>query len=358
MKTCAVALALLLSLAVLAHRALAGCDSFEEIKARAEKGDPECQCSLALIYLQGKEGVKKDYARARFWAQKSAGQGCANGQVVLGLLYQSGWGVQQNYARARFWYQKAAVRGNPVAQRFLGDLYLNGQGVQRNYAKAISWYEKAAAQGDDNGLKALAGMYTQGEGSEQDWARANPWFEKAAAQGKAYAQAMLGYMYAQGLGVQKDLARGKAWYQKAVDQGYTEAGELLEELAGETAAPAQPGRVEQTNQGREGRAINLESLAVPGRRVLVAFYSPRCLPCVKLAPRLEALAAKTDWIVKRININRPGIRGIDWESPAARQLELDSLPYLLLLDPKGRITAEGDQAMAIILRAMQRAGVD
>jgi hypothetical protein len=58
MKTCAAASALLLDLAGSAHPAVAGCDSFEEIKARAQKGGPECQCSLALIYLQGKDGVE------------------------------------------------------------------------------------------------------------------------------------------------------------------------------------------------------------------------------------------------------------------------------------------------------------
>jgi len=129
-------------------------------------------------------------------------------------------------------------------------------------------------------------------------------------------------------------------------------------LAAIVSQPVLAGEVLQANLGREGQAVNPKSLIVPGRPVVVDFFSPYCPPCLKLAPRLEQLAAKTNIIVMKVNINRPGIQGIDWQSPVAQQFGLKTVPYLVLLDPQGKMIAEGQQAMEIIQRQMQEVGVD
>jgi|GEM_PF-2621361 thiol-disulfide isomerase/thioredoxin len=118
------------------------------------------------------------------------------------------------------------------------------------------------------------------------------------------------------------------------------------------------GEVLQVNLGREGQAIDLRSLTVPGSPVVVDFYSTFCPACLELAPRLERLAAKTNVIVKRVDINRPGLQGTDWKSPVARQFGLKMVPYLVLLDPQGKMVAAGKQAMDIINQQMQEVGVD
>jgi hypothetical protein len=47
---------------------------------------------------------------------------------------------------------------------------------------------------------------------------------------------------------------------------------------------------------------------------------------------------------RRIDINRPGVVGIDWASPLARQYALQSIPHLLIYGPNKRLIAEGDTA--------------
>ena len=46
----------------------------EELKAKAEKGDPEAQSNLGACYGHG-AGVTKDYAEAVKWYRKAADQG-------------------------------------------------------------------------------------------------------------------------------------------------------------------------------------------------------------------------------------------------------------------------------------------
>jgi len=59
----------------------------------------------------------------------------------------------------------------------------------------------------------------------------------------------------------------------------------------------------------------------------------------------------------KLNINRPGFQGIDWQSPLARQFGLKTAPYLMLLDTEGKLVGEGQQAMDMVEQLMQEVGV-
>lgn len=133
------------------------------------------------------------------------------------------------------------------------------------------------------------------------------------------------------------------------------ASMLLTALASQ---PVMAGEVVQANRGTEGQAINAKSLIVSGRPVVVDFYSEFCPPCLKFSPRLERLARKTNIVVMKVNINRPGFKGIDWQSPVALQFGIKTVPYLVLLDPQGKMIAEGQPAMEVIERQMQELASD
>lgn len=113
----------------------------------AEQGHAEGQYLLGTLYMQGK-GVPKNEAMAAEWFQKGALQGHAESQWLLGLLYDQGRGVPEDDAIASEWYGKAAEQGDPLAQRNLGLQYFQGHGVPENYVKAYAWVSIAAAQGD------------------------------------------------------------------------------------------------------------------------------------------------------------------------------------------------------------------
>lgn len=98
-----------------------------------------------------------------------------------------------------------------------------------------------------------------------------------------------------------------------------------------------------------GEEVRLEDHLVPGKITIFDFYSMYCPPCNAIAPKLAQLQSRRDDIaVVRVNINRPGVRGIDWQSPVARQYDLHSIPSFIIYDADGRRMAEGTDARALV----------
>jgi TPR repeat protein len=90
----------------------------KEWRPLAEKGSPEAQFNLGLLYADG-QGVPQDYSEARTWFQRSADQDYAKAQLNLGALYSSGKGVKRDYVQAYKWFNVCAAKGDPkcVAKR-------------------------------------------------------------------------------------------------------------------------------------------------------------------------------------------------------------------------------------------------
>jgi TPR repeat protein len=116
--------------------------AFQELKEKAEKGDPKAQYALGFKCNQN-----EDYAEAVKWYRRAAEQGYAMAQFNLGIMYEFGVGVLQDYAEAVKWYRRAAEQGHAMAQCNLGIMYDSGQGVPQDYAEAAKWYRRAAEQG-------------------------------------------------------------------------------------------------------------------------------------------------------------------------------------------------------------------
>ena len=148
--------------------ALAGCRShsflpqqadapnwFAEIKARAEKGDAQAQCSLGICYNKG-ACVAADPVEAVQWYRKAAEQGLARAQCNLGICYENGEGVAKDAVEAVQWYRKAAEQGYADAQCNLGACYYNGEGVASNYVEAHKWFSLASAEGDEDAKQNLS----------------------------------------------------------------------------------------------------------------------------------------------------------------------------------------------------------
>jgi hypothetical protein len=154
---------------------------------------------------------------------KLAGDGNADAQFKLGLIYANGQGVDKDDKQAVDWFEKAAQQGHREAQTKLGFMYATGKGVTQNDSSAVYWCYKAAEQGDAIAQYNLGQMYAKGQGVAKDSNLAFSWFSKAAAQGDAHAQYSLGEMYANGTGVPKDSKQAYELYRKAAKQGLSEA---------------------------------------------------------------------------------------------------------------------------------------
>ena len=93
----------------------------------------------------------------------------------------------------------------------------------------------------------------------------------------------------------------------------------------------------------QGEEVKLEDYLVPGKITVFDFYSEFCPPCRALGPKLESLhQARPDLAVVKVDINRPGIHGIDWKSPVSQEFALHSIPHLSVFGPDGKHQADLD----------------
>lgn len=94
-----------------------------------------------------------------------------------------------------------------------------------------------------------------------------------------------------------------------------------------------------------GEKVDIKQHLVAGKITIVDFYSDYCPACRMLAPELEELVAKrSDIAVVKVDVNRPNVEGIDWNSPVARQYKLEALPHLVIFDKDGKEIASGEAA--------------
>ena len=128
---------------------------------------------------------REDYQTALKILRPLAGQGLAEAQYHLGVMYEHGEGVLQDYKEAARWYRAAAEQGYALAQTNLGWMYHSGNGVPQDYKEAVRWYRAAAVQGDTVAQSNLALSYHVGEGVPQDPVRAHMWANIAAANGES-----------------------------------------------------------------------------------------------------------------------------------------------------------------------------
>ncbi|MCY4232593.1 MAG: tetratricopeptide repeat protein [Bacteroidetes bacterium] len=115
MKIASTIIALLLALG-----ATAQAQNIEQLKEKAEQGDPEAQ-------------------------------------FTLGEAYEDGRGVIESYTQALHWYRKASMQGHSSAQVSLATVYLIGQGVDQDYKEAYAWtiLVKATGELDEKEVEAL-----------------------------------------------------------------------------------------------------------------------------------------------------------------------------------------------------------
>ncbi len=105
-------------------------------------------------------------------------------------------------------------------------------------------------------------------------------------------------------------------------------------------------------------SVNLEKRIVKGRTNIIDFYSEYCPLCKRIAPFLKKLdARREDIAVIRIDINRTGVGGIDWDSPLAKQFRLKSIPYFIVISPWGKFICEGKEAYNYVVQQLKVEGL-
>ena len=189
----------------------------------AERGDPNAQFNVGLLYAGGK-GVPQDHKKAADWYRKAAEQGVGAAQYNLGVMYANGDGVSRDVHEAVKWLQRAADAGIPLGREHLADLY----GSAGNYEKSLAWHKEQAAKGDPVAQFDLALMYDLGRGVTRDYAEAMKWYRKSADQGYAPAMTNIAILYYNQEGVKRDLVEAYAWFVRAKLAHDPRADDLLQ----------------------------------------------------------------------------------------------------------------------------------
>ena len=227
--------------------------NMESLEITSAKG----QCVIGIYYLS-----KENHSEATNWLRRSAEQGFAEAQFLLGAIYDEGRGADRDEQEAVKWYRMSAEQGNAKAQLALGRYYEHVEETKqktrrlRDYREAVQWYLMAAESGNAEAQRILGDCYLTryfepyGPESEDDdfdtmtcdEVRYRKWFElavkwlrKAAEQDDAEAQYKLGEVYYNtdeynNLDVAADFndpKEGIKWYRKAAEQGHVGALEKL-----------------------------------------------------------------------------------------------------------------------------------
>jgi len=104
--------------------------------------------------------------------------------------------------------------------------------------------------------------------------------------------------------------------------------------------------------------VFLTDLVVPDKINIFDFYSDGCGPCKQIAPYLHKLKeSRTDLNIIQIDINRKGVKGIDWQSPTVKQFKIKSVPFFLVIDKNGKIMKKGQDAYKYVVEIIQKEGL-
>ena len=142
-------------------------DAARLYKIAADRGSPEAQLSLGMLYYNG-QGVEKNINEAVRLFQISADQGLLVAQYNLGLMFETGLVFNRNYDNAVKYYNLAAKQNYGPAQHNLALMYINGLGLPVDYREAIRLSRAAAANGIVESFVNLSSLYSKGFGVKRN----------------------------------------------------------------------------------------------------------------------------------------------------------------------------------------------
>ncbi|MBM3463300.1 MAG: thioredoxin family protein [Armatimonadetes bacterium] len=112
------------------------------------------------------------------------------------------------------------------------------------------------------------------------------------------------------------------------------------------------------NRDNPGQRVKITNFLAPGKTSVFAFVSDYCSDCTRLKPMLKQLTQqRSDVVVLKVNVNRPGVRVIDYNSPVALQYGARDLPYFIIYNRDGALVSQGDAAYQTVMNMLHMAGI-
>lgn len=147
--------------------------------ARDLEGGEACY-NIAMLYLHG-EGVRKDYKLAYEYLKISAGQGCIEAQLYLGMAYTTGYMIEPDIVGISMIpchtpeYRDYSLMLDGDVEDFERDEDLRYSAVKQDARQAFEWFQTAARHSTDyvedlvaKGKFLYARCYVDGLGTDFD----------------------------------------------------------------------------------------------------------------------------------------------------------------------------------------------
>lgn len=125
---------------------LTDAQSFKLLSIMAERGNPDAENKLGLMYERG-VGTQRSCAKTLKWLHKSAAHWASPANYSLSSLYENGMCVPKDTPKAAALAYAAAVQGFVPAEVHLGYLYANGIGIKKDIDNAYFWDLLASKSG-------------------------------------------------------------------------------------------------------------------------------------------------------------------------------------------------------------------
>lgn len=196
-------------------------EAFRWYKKAARKGSVEAQFSVGYMYDKG-QGVEQSFRKARKWYHRAVDRDDPNkiAQYKLARMYENGRGLNRDYIGKAFeFYRKSAEQGYAKAQVVIGKMYERGLGTNEIIEEARKWYEIAAKNGHPSAQFNLGRIYFS-TGKKEDQAKGLTWYIAAAEQSHRKACNQLGLIYYQGIGVEKNIDQALEYFQRGLLKKY------------------------------------------------------------------------------------------------------------------------------------------
>jgi tetratricopeptide (TPR) repeat protein/TPR repeat protein len=142
-----------------ADRAQNEAEAHLHLRAAANAGDDKARAILGTLLSSNLEGVARDVAQAREFAEQAARSNDAYAVRQLAVLLSSGALGATEPTRAADLMWTAAELGDPVANAMLAGFFHAGTGLQQDYVKAEQYLSRAADLGLTDAQNLLGDLY-------------------------------------------------------------------------------------------------------------------------------------------------------------------------------------------------------
>ena len=175
---------------------------------------------VGQVYMAELPGIKSDPEKAikyMLMAAESDSSDKASAMNWVGLFYIDGLGVKKDYAKANLWYEKSANLGHAFGHNNLGDQYEYGLGLEVNLSKAFEHYQKAYDLDDEcNICMTNLGRMHQFSSAKKDLITAKILYRKAYRLGDIEAGNLLAKLLIDGLAGPKSKERAITILEKVL----------------------------------------------------------------------------------------------------------------------------------------------